>query len=235
MKIIVFIAAGGRGKRLWKTLPELKKSGIPKSLGIEVNGLPLLSFQLQQLKKLNATELVISFNDKDSANQFKDVVLSGVIPNQNYIDIINNSYPYKPWDYDFDLIVITSGDIFFDDTYIDRVNSKVKEGIHNILTLCPFEEYMVTLSRHFQPVYDSNKDLLYINEQDELPTEVIAHPQFLTKRAFHFYEPTPHKTSKSAFINKALARGEKFALLKPEKYVNINFAKDLTKLKDFVG
>lgn len=46
---------------------------------------------------------------------------------------------------------------------------------------------------------------------------------------------TPPKTSKSEFVNTALERGEKFKVVKPKEYVNLNFPEDLTKLKSYIA
>jgi hypothetical protein len=94
---------------------------------------------------------------------------------------------------------------------------------------------MVSLPEHFHPIYNSDYQLLHIQKLKDLPTKIICHPQYLRESAFRIYMETPPKTSKSEFVNTALERGEKFKVVKPKEYVNLNFPEDLTKLKSYIA
>lgn len=246
MNNLILVVAGGRGKRLWKALPEFKKSGLPKSLGIEVGGRPLVAYQLDSLIKIPQTKIIIIFNDKKSINTFQQFEKKGKIPRFKYLfnlnkhhsdnatkDIIKLSSPHRPWQNDFKAVMIATGDVFVDSQHISKIFKIYQSEGYNVLSLSKFDKYMVSLKRHFHPVYDKRNRLKFIKQTDEIPSEIICHPQLLTKKAFKIYYDSPKGTTKSEFVNKAIAKGEKFIVLKPREYVNVNYPQDVKKLYSY--
>lgn len=246
-KYLVFIAAGGRGKRLIKALPEFEKTGLPKSLGLVVGGKPIMSYQLEQfLQHLDNPNIVISFNDRKSIESFNRYITEGKVPRYNYnlnlgeygaghttIDIIRSSHPNTPWRNDFEVIIISSGDVYFDSSHLPKMLKICNERHCSIQTLYNFKKYMVSLPSHFHPIYNADGKLEHIKESQELPNEIICHPQFLTHSAFSIYSQMPMGTSKSEFVNKAITEGEEFRVVKPLKYVNLNFPQDYGLLSGY--
>jgi NDP-sugar pyrophosphorylase family protein len=150
MRNIIFIAAGGRGKRLWKTLPRLEESKLPKSLGVLINDRPIIAYQLDLLTQIPDSEIVISFSNYESIYTFKSFVNSQIIKSFDYkfnvhkyfvddttIDIIRHSIPHTPWNNKFSHIIITSGDVYFDPAHLATMKT-VMRGIYNVQTLCDF-------------------------------------------------------------------------------------------------
>nr|NIN92475.1 hypothetical protein [bacterium] len=88
---------------------------------------------------------------------------------------------------------------------------------------------MATLNTHFHPVYNKNGELKHIKEDIRIPSEVICHPQFLNESAFRIYYQMREGVTKSEFTNAALTKGERFKVIKPKKYVNVNFPQDFKK------
>ena len=79
-RIKVFIAAGGDGSRIKKVTMEV----IPKSLA-NINGFPLVSYQLRTLLDFGFQDITISFNYSWQAELFDLLMLKGYVPKNNYI------------------------------------------------------------------------------------------------------------------------------------------------------
>ncbi len=243
-KNVVFIAAGGRGTRLWEDYPELKRSGLPKSLGIVVKNRPLIAYQLDFLVRLPDAIIVLTFNDQRSIRVFKNFIKTNKVPRYDYlynmapynssnaatIDVLKTSGPHKPWQEEFGFIIITSGDVYFDSRHLPNIVNTWKKFKCSVMTLSDFDKYMVSLKRHFHPVYSKGGWLKGILKSVKIPKVILSHPQFLTESAFRIYSSVPWGTSKSEFVIEAIRKGEKFKVRKPKMYININYLQDFTKL-----
>jgi len=243
-EILVFIAAGGSGQRLQKSFPLFRKSGLPKSLGIVINGRPILSYQLDSLIKLPKCQIVVAFNDKKSIQLFQGLVRKGKIPRYNYflnidsgdpdmrhIDLLKLSHPHKPWKDPFEKIIISSGDIFFNPDHILKLIKLSNLENCCVYTISDFKRYMVRLKQHYQPLYNNSNTLIRIKIQKEVPREVVHHPYLLTEGAFKFYYK--NNTSKSIFLKKIIQKGERIKVLKPKVYLNINQPQDVVELRRY--
>ncbi len=246
---LVFISAGGRGTRLWKELPELKKSALPKSLGIIIKERPLIAYQLDKLVKLPDVQIVLTFNDKRSIKVFKNYIKKTKIPTFDYfytltpyrtsndttIDVLRASFPHKPWADKFGFIVITSGDVFFDSNHIFNMLNTWKKYKCSVKTLSDFHKYQISLKHHFHPIYYKSGWLKGIMKSDEVPKKILSHPQFLTEKAFRIYCAMPKDTSKSEFVREAIQKGQKFKVEKPKEYVNVNYPQDYDRLLKYIN
>ena len=248
-KNVVFIAAGGRGTRLWKDYPELKESGLPKSLGVVINNRPLLAYQLESLVGLPSTVIVLTFNNQRSIRVFKNFIKTSQVPPYDYlynlapysssnaatIDVLKTSRPYKPWQDEFGFIIITSGDIYFDSRHLADMVDTWKKFKCSVITLSDFDKYMVSLKSHFHPVFSKSGWLKGILRSKKIPKTILSHPQFITEGAFRIYCSMPRGTSKSEFVSKAIRKGEKFRIQRPTVYTNVNFSQDYINLLEYVG
>lgn len=245
---LVFVAAGGRGKRLWDAFPELKKSGLPKSLGLIVGNRPLLAYQLDILTKLSDYKIVLSFNEQKSIRTFLKYIDEEKIPPYDYllnldtlrkgnaaIDILRGSKPNKPWESNFETIIISSGDVYFNPQHLSKLIQTCNSEKCNVQTLCGFSGHMATLKTHFHPAYNRKGELKYIKADKSLPKEIVCHPQLLTEKAFRIYSQMPKGVTKSEFTNLAIQKGEKFKVIEPKRYVNVNFPQDYEKARTLLS
>lgn len=247
IKPIIFIAAGGKGSRLWNTFPELKTSGLPKSVGLVIKNKPLIYYQLNVLKELDGIPIIISFNNTNAASTFNNYVSMGTFPKLNYyinidsppanpttIDIIKSSTPNQIESFDYNAVILTSGDVYFDQKHLKSCLNTMENTRCNVQTLCDFRKYMITLEKHFHPKYDVKNYLLGIDTADDIPNEIICHPQFLLKQTFEVYKEQPLGISKSEFVSAAMKKKHQFKVVKPVQYVNLNFPEDYEKMLTFV-
>ena len=243
-KNLIFIAAGGKGRRLRETIPYLRDNDLPKSLGIFIKGVPVLAYQLSNLIKVKDYQILLAFNDEKSIEVFKNFVRKGLIPKHNYlyfvdpyktsntmIDVLRGSKIQDVLHKGFETVITTSGDIYYNSEHVHEMVNLYKRFKCNVQTVRPLKKYMAMLKRHFHPIENSQGFLKKVKISTVIPKEIASHPQLLIASAFKTYLSVPKGTLESEFVIKALERGEKFRVIRPKQYVNVNLPRDYKMLK----
>lgn len=224
------------------------EEGLPKGLAITVDNKPLIHRQLAVFRNFKMP-VVISFSNQKSVKRFSKLVKNGVLPSSEYyidnhsynqknkvIDVLRTSGPHRPWASNFDYVFMSAEDAYYGIEHMQEMITFYERTGYNVLTVFQSEDYMLTAKTHPKFAYDDNSTLAEVSDSEYTLHELFSSaPMLLTKAALDFYLALPEYTYPSAFIRKALSSGHRFKVLKPDKFININWPEDYERLLTFSG